>query len=99
MHPMLCTPSMPPQAFVFRHRPAHQAPVEIAKRWIKCRLIVTAIVVHPTLYDRIEHPSQVVYPLVDTTAKLPAAHSPSDGFCCDIADTGTEVNEELSPPI
>ncbi len=35
-NPVLGLPPMPSQAFVFRHRPARKAPVQIAQRRIKC---------------------------------------------------------------
>jgi hypothetical protein len=69
--PMPRTPSMPPQTFVFRHRPVRKAPVEVAKRRIKRRFVVTTVVVNPTPYDGIEHPCQVVNPPVHPTPQLP----------------------------
>src|ERR1019366_1565461 len=76
--PMLGSPSMPSQAFVFRHRPVRKAPVEVAERRIKCRLVVTAIVADPAPYDGVEHPCQVVDPLVRATPCVFRARKASD---------------------
>jgi hypothetical protein len=86
---------MPLQAFVFRHRPTREASVQIAKRGIKGRLVITTAVIHPTPYDGIEHPRQIVYPPVYATAKLPIADFLSDGFGSSVAYAGTEVDKVL----
>ena len=62
--PSLRAPAMPPQALVFRLCPTGQTLVEIAKRRVKRRWVVTTVVRQPTPDDGIEHPSQVVNPLV-----------------------------------
>jgi len=90
---------MLPQAFVLRHRPVREARVEIAKGWVKRRFIVTTIVVHPTPYDGIEHPGQIVDPSVDATTELPVTYLPSDRLGRCVTDTGTEVDKELTPAI
>jgi len=98
-HPVLCPAPMSPQAFVFRHRPACKTPIQIAQRRIKCRLVVATIVRKPTTNNRVEHACQVIYPFVYTTAQLPFANRLTDGTRCRSADTGTEVDEVLTPPI
>src|SRR5258708_18483083 len=90
---------MPSQAFVFRHRPTREASVQIAKRRIKCRFVVTTIVIQPTPNDGIEHPRQIVDPLINATTKLPVAKTLSDRFGSGIADSGTEVDEVFTPAI
>src|SRR5580700_5267338 len=97
--PMLGSPSMPSQAFVFRHRPVRKAPVEVAQRGIKCRLIVTTVVVDPAPYDGVEHPCQVVDPLVRATTQPPVTDFLPDRFRRRVADTGAEGDEELSPTV
>ena len=92
-------PSMPSQAFVFRHRPVRKAPVEMTQRGIKRRLVVTTIVVKPTPYDGIEHPCQIVDPFVRATSQLPATDFIADCFRRRVADTRTEVYEVRAPSI
>src|SRR3569833_313180 len=98
-HPLSCTPPMPSQAYVFRHHPVREALVQIAQRGIKRRLVVTTIVVHPTPDYGVEHPRQIVDPPVDSTAQFPVTDFLSDSADRRVADTGTEVDEELTPPI
>ena len=89
---------MPPQAFVFRHRPVRKAPVEVAERRIKSRLVVTTTAV-PAPYDEVEHPGQIVDLLVRATPQLPVSDFLPDRLRRSAADTATEVDEELSPSV
>src|ERR1039457_830324 len=98
-NPMPSSPGAPPQAFVFRHGPAREAPVQIAQRRVECRFIVPTVVRDPTPDDGIEHPRQIVNPSVNATAKLPVANGLSDRLGRHIADARTEVDEVLTPPI
>src|SRR5450755_279311 len=40
-NPVSGSPGAPLQAFVFRHGPAREAPVQIAQRRVKCRFVIT----------------------------------------------------------
>lgn len=97
--PVLRPTAVSLEALVFSHRPTRKASVQIAQRRVKRRLIVTAIVRNPAPNDGIEHTRQVVDPLVNTATKLPIANFLSDRLGRRIAYTGTEVDEEFSPPI
>ena len=90
---------MSSQAFVFRHRPGGQAPVQIAQWRIKCRFVVATIVRNPTTNDRVEHARQIIYPPIDTTAQLPPANLLTNCLRGCVAYARTEVDEELSPTI
>jgi hypothetical protein len=88
---------MAPQAFVFRHRPGRKAPVEMAERRIKSRLVVTTMVVDPAPYDEVD--CEIVYLLVRATPQLPVSDFLPDRLRRSVADTATEVDEELSPSV
>jgi hypothetical protein len=90
---------MPPQAFVLRPCPARQPLVQIAQRRVQRRLVVSTVVGDPPPNNGIEHASQVVYLLVNATLKAPATDGLTDSFCGAIADTWTEVDEVLPPPV
>src|SRR5215467_4482186 len=96
---MLGPPPMSSQAFVFRHCPTRKMPVEVTQRGIKCRLVITTVVVDPTAYHRVEHPCQIVDPSVHATSQLPATDFLSDRFGCTVADSRTKVHEVLTPSI
>ena len=97
--PLLRAPTMPSQALVFLLRPTGEPPVKVLKCRVKCRWIVTTIVRQPTPNDGIEHPSQVVNPLVHSTAELLRSNLSAHTFASGIADRRTEVDEVLPPPI
>lgn len=78
-----------------------EASVQIAKRGIKRRLVVTTVVIHPTPNHGIEHPRQIVNPPVDASTELPIADFPSDGFGSSIAyviscEGGHDANTNVS---
>jgi hypothetical protein len=98
-NPVLCPSPMSSQAFVFRHRPACQAPVQIAQCGVKCRFVIATIVRNPPSNDRVEHTRQIIYPSINTTAQLPVANFLANCLRCCLAYAGTEVDEELSPTI
>src|SRR5215831_18194413 len=97
--PVLRPTAVSLEALVFSHRPTREASVQIAQRRVKCRLIVTAIIRNPAPNDGVEHTRQVVDPPVNATTKLPVANFLSDRLGRSVTDAGTEVDEELSPPI
>ena len=61
--------------------------------------MITTIVGDPASNDRVEHPRQVIEPFVDTTSELPISNGLTDRFGGLIADTWTEVDEGLAPPV
>ena len=97
--PVLCSPTMPFEPFVFPHGPSYEEAIEVSEDPVQGRLVEAPVVANPAAKDRIPHARQAVDDFVTPQIDSPVPHFLPHPLRLGIAHRWCEADEIPAPPV